>query len=336
MKQLIYIFTIMLSQVGQAQSLCAPTSPEMADYFKQKQLRSFTVSDDSGAPSIPGYLDSNNRVLIGAMSRGGTFKTQVKVDPKNSDYKDFFNYCAKGKGKYLRVMRLDGHNNRYTMSLRYLPSFKNFSNNPLVDQNYVENNVNVAIKFEDNSTISSYEMFPEKTKRALLSLIKEQVANQPEYGKIELDLSGWDDVVCDLIQGHISITIYRDGISKSPLIEQVKQVEPQDIQTAYEALRDQLPASSKKEKSIFVAGRALAQLEATQRMGHYKDNQLFDLFVSLMKPDLTAVAELDRAELNCVADRMQSYKRSSLQHIMGIKLGFPSLGELNPNLEEAE
>ena len=332
MKNLILILSFLSTNMVLAQQVCAPTSAEMANYFQQESFSSHTVSDGSELAPINGYIDKNNRFFFNDLSRSGDFKAKVTVDPKNKSYAEFFNYCAKGKGRYLRLQRLSGENNRYTVSLRYLPTLKGFSNSPLVDQKYVENNVNVSIKYDDNATISKND-FSEQAKAELQNLIKRQVLSQPEYGLINLDLTGWDDVVCDLVQGHIKISVNRDAISNGPLAQQVQKVDPADLQTIYSQLQQQGVKSSTKEKFIFLAGRTINQLENDRRIGKYGEAKQFDILQKVMTADMSRLADLDGSAIECLSAQMQEYKRPLLQHVMGIKIRFPSLEEIAPKSE---
>lgn len=331
MKKQILASLLIASQSGLAQNLCAPASPEMAAYFTEKSWKVHSVRDNSDIPAIRGFVDDQNRFYMDDLTRRGSFKAEVAVDPTNQSYREFFKYCAAGRNNLVRAMRKGRENNRYVVSVRYLPALKGFANDPLVDQKYKENNVEVRVVFADSSSLSQ-EVFSDRVKAEVVALIKRQVLEQSNWGTIKLDLTGWDDVVCDMLQGKVSVTVGRDAISNGPLVQQVRQIEPSEVQLAYQSLRDQIPSSMGKEKAIFISGRIFAKLEKGHRISNLGDNKSFELIKNLMTPDMSHIAEINSTALECLIDRMQGYQRPAVQHYINIQFNFPRIEEVESEL----
>src|SRR5262249_19827596 len=159
--------------------------------------------DDSGTQPVNGYTDGQGRFYFDDMSRGGSFATKVTIDPNNQSYQDFFSYCRAPdkKGGFLRSMRRSGENNSYKLSVRYLPAFNGLTNDPIADQKLHDTHVELSLKFDASSILKTQEWFGSTAILDVTKYLKSQLANQTQFGVLNFDLTGWDDVVCDLIQG---------------------------------------------------------------------------------------------------------------------------------------
>lgn len=327
MKYASLIITLFFAKMAAAQT-CAPASKEMAQYYSQRTLRAVSVGDGTGVKPVKGYVDEKNNFIFEDLSRSGEFAAQLKIDPANPGNREFFKYCRSGKGSFLRSMRKSGPFNKYTVSLRYLPSLTGFGNNPLVDQKYNEHTQNLRVQFDPAATISVDELYPDKVKQEFQRMISKQTKAAKEFGYVEIDLSGWDDAVCDMINGKIKVTIERGGLSTAALVEMKKEVEASDLINIHRALKDQVPATMTKEKALFVAGRVMAKLEMDRNVPNLGDKKGFELLKSLMTPDMSKIADLQASDVSCLADRMQTYSRSFVPNWMFIQIKLPALSEL--------
>jgi hypothetical protein len=311
---------------------CAPSSKEMAQFQAQKNWQRVSVQDPDGVPPIAGFRDEQNHFHVEDLSRRGEFAAQLTVNPQNKSYDGFFKYCAQSssRGIRLQAMRTRGENNRYTVSMRYLPKFAAFAGQPLADSGYRETTTDVSVKFSDSSVLMRQEWKPDDVKASLNESLRKQIASgaQKEPGVITLDLTGYDDVVCDLIQGNAKLTVESHGLSWAPLMQQKKIVDVQDLQTIQQALKSQLLPGLAKEKALFYAGRLTAKLEQDRKIAPYGDKKSYDILRAVMSPDLSKAAEMDWQTLSCVSDQMQSYEASTQQHTMELTFKFPSLEEL--------
>lgn len=331
MNYLALMIGLIAMQQASAQT-CEPASKEMAQYFLQSSWRAHSVEGPAGVAGIPGYIDQANNFYLSDLSRGGFAAASVTVDPANKGYHEFFKYCRAGKTSYLRSMRRSAEGNKYRVSMRYLPELSGFNNNPLAASNYKENSVSLRLKFEANSAIDTLESYPDRTKRDVFNVLNKQMTDQ-KMGVVELDLTGWDDVVCDMLQGRFNIWINRSGISNAPIVTQNKEVDSLDVQTTYRALREQIGVSLGKEKAIFMASRAMAKLESDRRIGPWVEKNGFEVLKKFMTNEMTRIADLDGAGLACVADQMQSYGRGTVSHFINVQFKAPSLDEVEASAE---
>lgn len=329
-------FLLLISAVAEfaAAQTCEPSSKEMAQYLSQKSWRAVSLQDSSGIAPISGYVDDQNGFHFGDLSRTGNFAAAMTIDAKN---KDFFKYCrlSSTKGDRLRFMRRSGNNNRYLVSFRFLPKIEGFSNRPFQDQNYKESEVDVEVKLGKDSIVATQEWNPSALSDQVALNLRKQVLEQPEFGLINLDLSGLDDLVCDLVQGHASLKITRIAISSAPVVQQIQVVNPQDLVTIYESIKGQIPAGANKERALFYAGRITAKLEEDRRITPVPDKKGFDILKAMMNQDMSQLNAFDASSLVCLSDRLQTYQSSSIQHAMGLKVQFPSLDDVEGHSQES-
>ncbi len=331
MKKSLLVYLLIISQAALGENICRPTSREMSAYFEQKSWRSTSIQDESGAPAIPGWVDGKNRFHMGNIGRTGAFKAQITIDPDNSGYNEFFKYCSDSdRRRYLRAMRIGGDGNRYKVTLRFLPEIKGYANNPFHDQKFTENELRLNLKIDDTASISTYEVFPDRAKRAVYDHILGQLREQKNFGLIELDFTNWDDLVCDMALGKIEVTVLRSGHSWGPLVEQKVEFAYTDLQMIHRHLNANVRNIWSKEKNIFMASRIMTELERDRRIGAYKPDKLFDVLQRLMTPGMAAMGQIDGADLNCIADQLQSYTRPYITHAMRIDFSFSKLDELQP------
>jgi hypothetical protein len=320
--------------IGQQLALaCEPSSPEMSRYLNQKTWKTYQLRDDSRVGPVNGYIDPKGNFYFDDMSRGGIFEAQLTVDPNNKSYRDFFAACRnpEKKGYILRSMRRDGENNRYIVSVRYLPKFSNLPNNPVNDQKLHVTNASLSLKFDPASLLrsqDSYFNFGSSPVAEVTRVLRAQLNDQSEVGVFTFDLTGWDDVVCDLVQGHAALEIKTTAMSNAPLVEQKRQVEPQDITTLAQALpTDQ---TMTKEQAIYYAARTQARLENDHRIQDYGDKVGFKLIQSLMDSTMSRFVSLSPDDLLCASDRLQSYAQNGVSQIFDVQVKLPSMDELNP------
>lgn len=332
MKYLILLSMIVTGKMAFAQT-CAPASKEMAQYQAQRNWHRVSVQDPISVKPVSGFVDEQNHFHVEDLSRSGDFSAQLKIDPQNKSYDDFFKYCrtSASRGIRLQAMRTKGENNHYTVTLRLLPQFNAFAGLPLLDSGYRETNSDVLLKFASASVLMTEEWKPDQVKADLYRSLRKQIQEQKDYGVINLDLSGYDDVVCDLIQGNASLVVERSGISWAPLMQMKNVVASQDLQTIHQALKTQMVQAMPKEKALFFAGRVTAKLEQDRKISSYSDKKSFDIVKGMMNGDMSKVADLDWQSLSCLTDQMQSYEPTTIQHTMELNFKFPSLDDLEAN-----
>ena len=312
----IFMIPALFASAAQANT-CPSSSPEMAQYQKQKNWQAYSLSGPPGVLPINGFVDENKNFYFSELSRGGSAPATLIVDKANSYFRDFFKYCKTNRSEFLRLPRVNGERNSYRLSMRYLPEMNGFGNNPLVEQKYRDTEYLLNWTFSADSSIDRLDVYPDKVKRQLYAELSEQLKKSKAMGKVELDLTGWDDVACDLIQGRLKLWLTRSGISEGATIEQKKEIEPQDIQVTYQTLKEQLKPGLSKEQGLFVAGRITARLEA--------QTKAFAVLRQLMNQDMAQLKGLDPLGLQCVADQLQTYKRDFTQHFIKVEFKIPAL-----------
>jgi hypothetical protein len=293
----------------------------MAQYFSQSQWRPHTLTGE-GVQPVQGLIDGEGNFRFGNLSRGGAVQAKLSIEPSN---RDFFRYCREGSAGMLGAMRRSKEGHAYKLSARFLPSFRGFANSPFETLNWRPLKNAIAVNFFAGAVADGYT---DKPRTNFVKELNRQIAAQKEFGAIELDLSGWDDMVCDLVQGRISLTYAGQGISDAPAIAQRKQVEPNDVRAAYLALKDQMPAANAKEANLFLAGRVLARLEQERRIGAWGDQKSFEVFRKLASADLSRLNELDESGIQCAADQLQTYAREIENNHFNVKLSAGSLDDL--------
>lgn len=330
---LIALSLSFLSLGSAAAQTCAPASKEMAQYQAQRNWRAHSIPGEGDVAPVLGYVDPDGNFYFGDLSRGGALASILSVDPKNRGFKSFFKYCAAGKLDYLRSMRRNREGNRYRLSLRYLPELTGFANDPFKAQKMKDVENTLRVQFGADSSIDTYEWSAQSIKKDLVAELNRQIAEQP-LGQVDLDLTGWDDVVCDLVQGKVQLSISRSALSEGPNVELKKEVEPQEISLAYRKMREAAASANGKEQTIFAAARALGKLEADRQVGTWAESRGFTVMQKMMNAEMSRLKDLDESALICVADQLQTYKRPHLQHFIGVKFKLPSLEEIEAAAQE--
>ncbi len=324
MKYLSLILAILSIRAG-AQT-CAPSSKEMAQYFSQSQWKPHTVQGE-GVKPVQGLIDDEGQFRFGNISRGGPLPAKVSIEPSNQE---FIRYCRESNTDFLSVMRRRG-GNVYKVFARYLPAFDGFAKSPFEVVNWKPWRNQLEFHFASNAVADGYR---DKPRSNFIKALNQQVAAQKEVGVIELDLTGFDDLVCDFVQGRISLTYVGQGVSEAPVIAQRKLVEASDVRTTYQALKEQIKSSVSKDMNLFVAGRVISKLEQERRIASWDYQKSFEVLKRLSVPDLSKVQDLDEAGVQCAADQLQSYAREIENNIFNLKLRSSSLDELEAQVTD--
>lgn len=316
------LFSIVLAilSVRAGAQTCAPATKEMAQYFSQSQWRQHSVTGEGVAP-VNGFIDSEGNFRFGNISRGGSVQAKLSIEPSN---REFFRYCREGSSGLLASMRRSKEGNAYKITARFLPSLNEFKNRPLETLNWRMLKNAITVSFGEGAVADG---FRDKPRADFVKEMNRQISEQKELGVIELDLSGWDDLVCDIAKGRITLSYLGQGVSDSPVIVQRKQVEPSDVRSAYLALKEQL--SSGKEANLFNAGRTLLRLEQERRIAAWGDQKSFEVFKKLANADLSRLNDLDESGIQCAADQLQSYAREIENNLFNVKLQTGSLDGLD-------
>jgi|GEM_PF-2917240 hypothetical protein len=317
---------ILLSPLAKAQE-CPMISKEMAQYFSQKNWKPYEVKN-SALQGISGYMDESGGFHFESMSRSGKYPVQVTMETENEDFlKDCENFDS--KGRYLRLKRINHENNSFLLKVRFLPALQGFTNTPLKDQDLKRVDFAVSLDFSKDSLVTQYDFRPEALQTEVRRKISDQISRSPKFGEYQIDLSGMDDLVCDLIQGKAALSIRSSFISKAPLVTQTQNYNPQDVQTVYQGLHREFPQVQGKEKTLYTAGRLVAELEQQRRVQTLKSSEAFPVVKKLMNQEMDQLLDLDADQLSCLIDQMQSYKQDkTLRHYFTVNFAFPSLGDL--------
>jgi hypothetical protein len=277
-------------------------------------------------------VDAQNRFYFENMSRAGNFRAQVVVDPSNASFQKFFDYCADpaNDGTFLRLMRRHEHN-KYVVKLRFVPEFKGFQNDAYADLGFHWTDKRLSLKVDPSSIIYSQDFDPDFLVQQIREALNKQIKSQSSPNTVTLDLTGYDDLVCDLIQGKASLSVNQGASSNGPLIVMDKVVEPQDIQTTYKTMQSEIPDGLSREETLFMAGRLSLRAQAQTSLIGLSDHKIFELVKKLMNPEMSAVADLNADEVSCVAASMQSYHRPTVQHVFQIGFKFDSLEQVRAN-----
>jgi hypothetical protein len=323
---LTLLCSALLSSSAAFAQTCAGGSAEMNRYNAQKNLRLVSVDGGEGLQAVNGYVDAQNHFLFDNMTRAGRFRAQVVVDNSGPSFQNFFDYCANpsDKGMFLRLMRRKEHN-KYSVKVRFLPELKGFANNAYSDLGFKWTDKRLQFSIQPDSIVATQDFEPTFLQQQIRADLTKQINAQNNPDTISLDLTGYDDLVCDLIQGKASISVNQGATSDGPLIVMDKVVEPSEVAATYETLQSQVQPGWSKEQTLFMAGRLSAQLQAQRNLASLSDEKIFDLVKKLMNPQLSAVATLDANAVSCVAASMQSYHLPSVQHVFRVDFRFDAL-----------
>lgn len=329
MKQLFIVISLLFARTSMAQT-CVASSDKMKQYYAQKTWKPVSVQNTPGVPPIKGYVDEQNRFYFDDLTRNGFYEVKLSVDPLNKGYANFFSYCgnAKEKGKYLRLMRKRGEGNKYSMSVRFLPTLDGFSNKPLAGQNFKALEPKLKFSVSPESILETEDYNPLKVAREFASELSKQLQSQSEFGLVELDLTGYDDLVCDLIQGNANLGVEQSATSTGPLVQQKVEFNSADIFSVYNSLSESLTPEMSKEERLFVAGRTLAQLQYEGKTATYSNNKAFEILGKVVDVKTALLTKMDDQSLSCVADQMQTYKAGFTQHFFSVEFKFPTLGKM--------
>ena len=318
MKYLSLVLVILSVRAG-AQT-CAPSSKEMAQYFSQSQWKPHTVQAE-GVKPVQGLIDGEGNFRFGNISRGGPLPVKLSVEPGN---REFVRYCREGNMDFLGVMRRKGVN-VYKISGRYLPAFAGFAKSPFEVVNWKSLRNQLQFSFTSDAVVDG---FRDKPRSNFVKALNQQMMAQKEVGLVEFELTGFDDLVCDFVQGRITLSYVGQGVSDSAVIAQRKLVAPNDVRTAYQALKERIQPTPSKDINLFLAGRLISRLEHERRIASWDDQKSFEVLKKLSTPDLSALQELDEAGVQCAADQLQSYAREIENNVFNLNLVSSSLDEL--------
>lgn len=327
MKKLLIALTCIAAQNSLAQ-MCKSESAEMAQFFSQQHW-SPSVIQGEGVPAVQGFVDPQNKFHLQEMSRKGNFQAKLSIPKNNKSFKQFFKYCRRFEdwGEYLSSMREDNEANTYLVQLRYLPDSAVLKES-LARQTVSVSDFKIKPKFDSKSLIENANGEPGEMKKKFYANLQKQLKSQNVFGVINLDLTGWDDAVCDLIQGKIQLGISQSMQLKSALVTQRKVVESQDVSLIYSTLKQKIPRSLAKEPSLFRAGLWFAKLVEQRQIAPLDENMGFRMLGKMMDSALTKVADLQHEALQCVADQMQAYSQPLEPQYFDLSFSFRSLDEI--------
>lgn len=327
MRLLLLFLLAALSNVSMAQ-VCEPTSKEMERYRMQQTWTPRTLLIENGSTPVNGYVDQDSNFYFDDLSRKTRANVQLTIDPQNKGLEEFYLFCNQEKGHLLRALRRNRYNNKYALRVQYLPSLSGFKNQPLQTQGYKETSARLDLRFEDGSIVSHSDKADENFKTDAIERLNQQLAGQKEFGLLELDLTGLDDLVCDLVLGNASLSIFRSGYSKKPLVEQINQFKSTDVQSIYSALKEGLQAKQSKAKTLFTAGMIFANLAHDRRIDLAEPVLEFEVLKKLLDPSMRELSPQNDRSLSCVVDQLQKYKLANQNHYVNVRFTFPNMETL--------
>lgn len=300
----------------------------MDQYMAQKNWQSVTIGDGlNGVLPLTGYVDSKNNFYFEDLSRKSEVKGQITIDPKNVEQ---FHALCKSESSKLYSARWHRTGNTYQAQVRYAPPLPQSSNNPFLDQGYVDDELEIKAEFEPDSLVRKFDYHYRSTINSVVKKLNDQLKTSNSFGEIELDLTNLDDVVCDLATKKLKLSLVRKGRSRHPLIQQQIRTRPEDLKSVYSNLKQELSTATSPDHTVFLAGRTIRRLENQRVIANWGQKKGFEVLSKLMNLEMTQLNNMDSQSLACLADQMQEYKKSMQTHLMNLKFTFTDLEELNP------
>lgn len=243
MKSLVKAFLI-TSSVWAASAQAHVTIPNLwADYERQQKWEAVTLEVEGVQGGLPAYLTEGKEIVMGDLN--GTFRSAAKIE---SPTWGLFNSRARFKGD-CRLMksameRFRKRNNAYSISLSAIPLSQGFytvvrANGQREKLAGPANQIELLSYFTTDIKQNPSSMIAETMPD--LELLKNQIADQigkqkksfMQTGQLKLDLTSYDDVVCDLLHGEIEISLTLQTKGVHPKLTRIPLFQSSEIEKVY-------------------------------------------------------------------------------------------------------
>jgi hypothetical protein len=305
-------------------NVCEPSSAEMATF--QSQIGWKAVNVGEGPSRVSGFVDEKGNFRMGSLARSGSFPVKLTIPSSNPGYKTFMKACRKGDAADLLDLREGKVKNTYRLEVRYLADMSQLPNDPWKEQSYRVHTIDPRLKISADSLTAENEVNVEVYRLRVGEKIAEQFRNQKTHGVFSIDLSGQDDLVCDLIQGKASLFALLASGYIGPMVEKRQVVADEVFPILYKSLKAGVPETD-RDARLFFMGRTVGQLEANKVLNAQQAWQSLAWAKRMHTPDLSALLDLSAGQLQCLADQAQLYQFTLQSDSMRVDFAFPELGK---------
>lgn len=295
------------------------------DFERQQKWEAVTLEVDGVQGALPAYLTEGKEILLGDVN--GTFRSAAKIE---SPTWGLFHDRARFKGD-CRLMnaamdRLRKRNHAYSISLSAIPLSQGFytvvhANGQREKLSGPANQIDllsyftIDIKQSPNALIASTMPDLEQLKNLMADQIGKQKKTFLQTGQLKLDLTSYDDVVCDLLneEVEISLTLQTKGIQ--PKLTRIPLFQSSEIEKVYGEmnkraadLNSRLDAKVMNSAYLSIAlgnaGRDIDQLDA------WEYDKLFGMLVDRSNGRLLQLGNERLKDISRSMDRFKSENMS--------------------------
>lgn len=251
----------------------------------EKQWSKAELSIDGRTEKVKAVVTQTGNVRITEVP--GRFSGRAQLEVPGYKNESVFKGWCEDTSQAFPVAKTDSNRNKYTLRVELNPFAKKSvfrgSNGNLVT---VENPVTLTGYRPDlvlGAGAVSYEQTRINTNefsQFLSQQIDKQLSEVQASGVVALDLTGWDDVVCDLSSGHAVLNLNLSVRFETPFVQRETVVSREQVSGMYNDLKNQWkPRSSVLENHI--VGAALLGASVAKNVNKSVVDLGFSNFVSL-------------------------------------------------------
>lgn len=294
-------------------NFCPQTAPLMEHYQSQKHWRPYVIKEDGIQNKLSGFLDDMNNFFPEEAFKRSKESVLVTADPANEDSEVFYQFCKKyeDRGPLLTTFRVAQAMNRHTIKVKYLPSMKDFNNDPFSDMSTL--GFKLILDIDKDSLVGRLPRF-KYLKEQIEKDLNSQLSESTPIGEYHLTLTNWDDFACDMIHGKARLSIVREIYSNKMFVNMEEIIRPVDLNYLYEEWSSQLRQVKKQDELMFNAGVIYAAVQEQGLIAKVLPETAFKLIKSVTTPGKKGLDALGEVQLACLSDSLQNYEADYTQY----------------------
>lgn len=278
------------------------------EYNKQKSFIKHIIEPSNGILRFEGLIDPKTNDFHIMNSIAGSYNTiNVKL---NFDFasrraqKNFVRNCSsddKDNRSMINIGRQRARtDSKFTIVADILPQINSFEDRELILSSLKSKSYGLELVYKNFNRVAfekatSSEGFSVAISKKLNKGISK---DQIKQHKLELDLTGQDEILCDLINGdaELKLTMRYDVKNKIVNAERHKLIETENLVELASAISDSMDQTNKRSKNMFYAGATYLDFAIENNFSRVFPKELALPFVNYLTNKTSNVIEIDFAD----------------------------------------
>lgn len=317
MRSLIVILMI-LPQLAVA-NICKQTSTLAKKHSSQNSWTSIEIGSPETPVKLKALEDEKGRIVLDNTIYRGPMEGKIQFGLSGTNLKYFKSYCLGEVDKdALSTWRRLKKNNSYHLQVQYLPDAKQMSD---LYAKLETTDYEVIISYSSLSGVEQ-DYSSEQLKAEIQNHILEELQSSSTVASFNIDLTNYDDLVCDLIDGSAKLNLLRKMRSPKAVVEKEERLPAQEIQMLYNQWSDSIADSATGTDLAFVAGMGFQMLKDESQVKIVGMEDALAILKKAVDPVSARLMTFNSSEKQCLVDSMADYREADTRQLLNLEMTF--------------